>query len=271
MARSLALAAALAAAFTAPGAAARSFNCVITPAVTVKLGSPVSGLIDKVYVEPGDLVYVGDKIASLRSEVERTTVRLMEEQAVSMAEVEAQRARVSLAEKRRDRTRRLVERKITAAEELETAEAELEVLTRELAIAEMRQRVAMMELERAREQLSQRTITSTVDGVVTERALYSGEFLHQEAHVVTIAQIDPLTVEAFLPVNLYDRVQPGTAATVRPDAPVIGTYDGVVTVVDRVFDAASSTFGIRIRLANPGLRLPAGHRCTVTFEGVGDG
>jgi hypothetical protein len=35
--------------------------------------------------------------------------------------------------------------------------------------------------------------------------------------------------------------------------------------VDRVIDAASGTFGVRLQLSNPGNRIPAGLRCTVRF------
>jgi hypothetical protein len=38
-----------------------------------------------------------------------------------------------------------------------------------------------------------------------------------------------------------------------------------VTVVDRVFDAASSTFGVRLELPNPDYSLPAGLRCRIRF------
>ena len=242
------------------------FDCLINPEITVQIGSPVSGLIDEVLVAPGDLVRKGQEIATLRSEVERTTVALIEEQAASTAEIEAQKARLGLAESRLARTQKLVERQITSTEELETARAEMEVISRELAIAEMRRRVAAMELQRAREQLAQRTIRSPLDGVVVERTLYSGEFLHQEAHVMTIAQMDPLTVEAYLPVSLYPQIRPGMTATIRPNDPLTGVFEGRVTVVDRVFDAASGTFGIRIRLENPDLAIPGGHRCRVSFQ-----
>ena len=39
-----------------------------------------------------------------------------------------------------------------------------------------------------------------------------------------------------------------------------------VTVVDRVVDAASGTFGVRLELPNPDYRLPAGLKCKVRFE-----
>jgi multidrug efflux pump subunit AcrA (membrane-fusion protein) len=52
-----------------------------------------------------------------------------------------------------------------------------------------------------------------------------------------------------------------------PEAPVGGRHAATVAVVDRVVDAASGTFGIRLLLPNPDLALPAGLRCRVRFEG----
>jgi hypothetical protein len=53
---------------------------------------------------------------------------------------------------------------------------------------------------------------------------------------------------------------------VRPDDPIGGDRSGEVIVVDQVFDAASGTFGVRLRLPNPDDIVPAGLRCRVTFD-----
>jgi multidrug efflux pump subunit AcrA (membrane-fusion protein) len=42
-----------------------------------------------------------------------------------------------------------------------------------------------------------------------------------------------------------------------------------VTHVDRIIDAASNTFRVRLALPNPGHRLPAGARCKVDESGRG--
>jgi len=86
------------------------------------------------------------------------------------------------------------------------------------------------------------------------------------ASVMTIAEIDPLNVEVFVPVESYGEIIAGTEATVRPEAPVGGSYRAVVAVSDKVFDAASRTFGVRLVLQNPDFELPAGTRCTVKFD-----
>ena len=74
-----------------------------------------------------------------------------------------------------------------------------------------------------------------------------------------------MRVEVFLPAAYYGQVQVGTVAHVQPEAPIERGYKAVTQVVDRVMDAASGTFGVRLRLPNPDLALPGGIRCTVRF------
>lgn len=246
-------------------AVAETFDCVITPAVTVNISSPVGGLLSEVNVGRGDLVKKGQVIARLDTDIEKTTVALMEERAASQSEVDVQRARLALAESRMNRVSTLVERKITTAEELEEAKASVDVAGGELAMAEMRNRIATLELKRANEIVEQRTIISPIDGVVQSRALFTGEFTDQDAEIVTIAQLDPLHVEAFLPVEMYTKLALDMPVEVMPRAPLEGTYEGRIQVIDRIFDAASGTFGVRVVLPNTDLALPAGHRCEVRF------
>lgn len=256
---------------TVPIAAfAQSFDCIIDPAVVVNVGNEVPGLLQDVRINRGDVVLKGQQIASLASEVEQTTVALLTQQAESRAEVEAQRARFELAMSRLNRTRELVEGNVVPQDKLEEAVAEMEVVKRELAIAEMRSRIAELELTRAKKVLEQRSIRSPITGVVVERLLFDGEFLAQDGKLATIAQLDPLHVEAFLPVEYYPEIHLGMRALVMPNEPIAGTYQGSVTVVDRVFDAASSTFGLRVELPNPDGALPAGHRCQMVLEGLSD-
>lgn len=47
--------------------------------------------------------------------------------------------------------------------------------------------------------------------------------------------------------------------------PIGGSYQASEKVVDRVLDAASGTFGVRLVLPNPDYRLPAGIRCEARF------
>lgn len=125
-------------------------------------------------------------------------------------------------------------------------------------------RIADLELQRAAAELAQRMVRSPLTGVVVERLMSPGEFAKQSP-ILKLAQIDPLRVEVFAPVALWGTVKVGMQAAVVPEAPVDGVHIAKVTVVDRVVDAASGTFGVRLELPNANYRLPAGLKCKVRF------
>ena len=127
-------------------------------------------------------------------------------------------------------------------------------------------RLADLELRKSTAELARRTIKSPIPGVVTERSLSTGEFAKQ-APILKIAQLDPLRVEAFAPVAILGMIKVGDEAQVIPQDPVNGSYAAKVTVVDKVIDTASGTFGIRLELPNPEFQLPAGLKCTLQFAG----
>lgn len=125
-------------------------------------------------------------------------------------------------------------------------------------------RLAELELNRSIAELNQRTLRSPITGVVVKRFLHPGEFVNRNP-ILELAQLDPLRVEVFAPISLLSKLAVGMRAQVMPEAPVGGTHAARVTVVDRVVDAASSTFGVRLELPNPNYRLPAGLKCRVRF------
>jgi len=125
--------------------------------------------------------------------------------------------------------------------------------------------LADLELQRTAAEVSLRTIRSPINGVVVERFMSPGEFPKQEK-ILKLAQINPLRVEAYAPVSLLGKVSVGMEASVKMEDPVTGLHKAKVTVVDRVVDGASGTFGIRLELPNPDLKFPAGVKCTVRFS-----
>lgn len=118
-------------------------------------------------------------------------------------------------------------------------------------------RVAQLEVTRQEELVKQRTITSPIGGVVVEKSLSSGEYVNDTNHIVTIAQIDPLNVEVFVPIAYYDQTRVGAEAEIIPEKPIGGRYVATVTVIDQVFDAASGTFGVRLRCLTLIISFPA--------------
>lgn len=245
--------------------AGREFDCVIDPARVVKLGSPVTGILADVLVNRGDIVEKNQVVARMDQEVERVAVVADRLRAESTAEIDAQTTRNDLLQKELERAQTLVAKGASTQQRVDDLTAQLNVGLRELERLQVQKKMAQVALEKSITMLSQRDLRSPVDGVVQQRVLTGGEFVNQQSHIVVIAQLDPLIVETFLPVEHFQSIKPGQTAKVKMYGAIKGTFEAVVTVVDRIFDAASKTFGVRLELRNPDYALPAGQVCKVVF------
>ncbi len=252
-------------AFTADRAPGE-YDCVLKPSKEVHLSSPVTGVIEEVLVDRGDIVHRGDVIARLRSEVEQANTALAQRKSESIAKIAARMAKIEFLTRKRDRSKVLNVSKIVADNTLDEAETDLALAKQDLAEAQFDQGVDKLEYERALAVLEQRTIRSPIDGVVTERKLSPGEFWTEQLQAVTIAALDTLDVETFVPIALHGRLAVGDFGSIRPEPPIEGTYRAQIDVIDRVYDAASGTFGVRLKLPNPQLSIPAGVRCRIRFD-----
>ena len=226
-------------ALTAAGAQAFEATGLITPFQVVHVGSPQVGVLATVNFDRGDTVRQGQVVATLHSSVEK-------------AAMELKRAQMEFSQRKKDRMNPLFKKDVIAANDMDEAETE-----RALAAADYRY---------SSEIVKRLEIRSTIDGVVVERYMAPGEYVENRP-ILKLAQIDPLCVEVILPSEMYKSVTVGMKARVLPEAPIGGSHEAEVTIVDRVIDAASGTFGVRLTMPNPEGTLPAGLKCTVVFDG----
>jgi multidrug efflux pump subunit AcrA (membrane-fusion protein) len=128
-----------------------------------------------------------------------------------------------------------------------------------------KKREAELEWNRATASLDLHQIRSPLTGVVVERLLAVGE--QAKLHpILKLAQIDPLLVEVFMPLSWLGKLQPGMKAEVKLQNGELVVNPAVITVVNRVVDSASATFGVRLEMTNPDNALPPGMACTVDFH-----
>jgi RND family efflux transporter MFP subunit len=242
------------------------FDCVIEPQQVVKLASPVVGVIARLDVDRGDVVTKGQILGKLEDGVEDATLALAKAKARNEHTIKAARARLEFLRSKQDRAGQLVAKSFASQASAEEALAEARVAEEQLSEAKLNLEVARLEVWRAEELLKQRSLFSPVDGIVVERLLVPGEYRNEQTPVLTIAEMNPLRVEVFLPTAFFGQIHVGSEALVFPEAPIGGSHRAIVTVIDRVLDAASGTFGVRLRLPNPALSLPAGIRCRIDFQ-----
>lgn len=243
---------------------AAELDCLIVPRDVVTVSASVAGLLEKVLVERGDLVAAGQVLATIESSVKQAELAVLRTRAQMEARVKGSETRRAFGERRLQRTEELFRRDMVPLREMDEAETSKVLAEMELAEALEQKRLAELEVERITTELAQRTIRSPITGVVMERFLSAGELAAQNP-IFKLAQLDPLRVEVFVPAAMLNGLGVGTEARVVPEAFGRGPYTARVTVVDRVGDAATGTFGVRLELQNPGYRLPAGIRCRVRF------
>ncbi|MDW8444846.1 MAG: efflux RND transporter periplasmic adaptor subunit [Acetobacteraceae bacterium] len=214
------------------------------------------GWIREVFVDRGDVVRRGQLLAQIAAESDEAQLALARLRARNDAPVLSAEQKAECARRRAERIGRL--RSTQAASEREHDEAMTEARVAVLALQDARMSLAVAEAEvrRAEEVVAQRRILGPLDGVVVERNLSAGEYLHEQVHLMTLAQIDPLHVEIYLPVACSGQVREGDAAIVMPEAPDGGRHSAQVVVVDRVIDAASGNLRRPASVAQTGSRSP---------------
>jgi RND family efflux transporter MFP subunit len=237
---------------------------LIEPSLEVKVGSSVPGILQSVDAERGDMVKKGQVVARMQSGVEEATLELSRYRAQTTATIELKRKRLEFAQRQKKRFGELYDKEALPLSQLDEVETNMAMAELELQEALEDKRLAVLEERRAQAVVDRMTIRSPVNGVVVERFLAKGEYVEDQP-IVRIAQIDPLHVEVIATVELLGALRAGMKAEIRPEDPYNSRYAATVTIVDRVVDAASGTFGVRLELPNADYKLPAGLKCKVVF------
>jgi RND family efflux transporter MFP subunit len=240
-------------------------GCLIEPFDVVELASPVGGIVAEVHVRRGDVVAAGQEVARLDTALEVVELEAARLRADDDSAIRAAQTRLDYLSRAADRTARLAARAAIAESAAEEARMEAETARAALEEARLARKVAEIEARAVAARLSRRILHSPVGGLVTERHVSPGEYRDGSGPVVTVARMDRLTVEAFVPIAYFPDLAVGQTVTIRPEPPVGGAHAATITAIDRVFDAASATLGVVMELPNPDLALPAGLRCELDF------
>jgi RND family efflux transporter MFP subunit len=239
-------------------------DCVIEPSEIVDVGSAVPGVIEAIYVYRSDLVKKGEVIAKLESSVERANFVLSKARAELTTSIELRKESAEFEGRTQDRNQVLFQKSSLSDYDMDRFKTETRIAQLQVRQEKDNKRIAELEYRRAQATLLRRTIRSPVEGVVMERFKSVGEYVDEDP-ILRMAQLDPLHVEIIVPVEYLGRITPGMRAEVTPIVPSHGIHVATVTRVDRVADAASGTFGVRLSLSNPDYSIPGGLRCQLGF------
>jgi RND family efflux transporter MFP subunit len=247
---------------------AATYDCLIEPTQTVDLASPVTGLLDKVFVKRGDLISAGQVLATLESRAEQAANDLARFKSEQIGPTSTAENKIEFSKRKFGRRNTMASEKLLAAQESDDAEAELRLAQGELLLARENREMAKIEYRQQSSQLNLRTIRSPFNGVVVDQMLYPGEVVEPSGAkkaILRVAQIDPLRVHVILPKDVFGKVKAGMSAEVVPEVPGNTKYVAKVRSIDRVINAASGTFVVFLELANSKHDVPTGVKCKTQF------
>jgi RND family efflux transporter MFP subunit len=230
----------------------------------VDVGSAVSGVVESIHVHRSDLINKGDILVELESSVEQATLELARTRAQLNTTIRLRQEGAAFGSMTQQRNQELLQKAVISRHEMDQLRTETRMAELQVRQEKDNKRLAGLEYRRADAVLAKRTIRSPVTGVVMEHFKSVGEYV-EDGPLLRVAQLDPLHVEVIVSVDYLGRIVPGMKAEVTLNLMGSGTHLATVQRVDRVVDAASGTYGVRLSLANPEYKIAAGLRCRVNF------
>lgn len=229
----------------------------VEPVTEVEVGTQVSGIIDKIYVDYNSIVKQGQLIA------EMDKVTLESELASAQAAYDGNKAEYEYQEKNYKRNEILHKKKMISDTEYETSLYNYQK-------AKSNFDSSKATLAKARRNLSYATITSPIDGIVIDRAVEEGQTVAAGFETPTLftiaADLTQMQVVADVDEADIGGVQNGQRVTFTVDAYPQDVFEGVVSQIRLGSSKSSSTsasttsetvvtYEVVITADNPDLKL----------------
>lgn len=217
----------------------------IRPSRNIDLAAEVAGRVDAVLYDTGDRVLAGSPLVQVN--VERLTVA----HRLAVANVEAARAQLALAEEKLARSSALADRGVAAAAQL--AEAEATVLQLRASFSALEEQVKAADLD-----LRLATVRAPFDGVVLSRSVEPGEVVAAGASLITLVDLAEVEMIAAAPVANSAALRPGLAAEVMLDGIKERTFSGQIARIAPSATDNTRTIPVHIAIPNADAMIRGG-------------
>lgn len=228
-----------------------SANGTLNPVKLVNVGSQVSGIVKKLYVDFNDHVKAGQVLLELDPSLMQAQLQQ------SLANMENAHATLELAQANEARTRGLYAQEYVTRLELDQAVQVLKSARAQLAVYEA-------QASRDRTNLSNTVIRSPVSGVVVSRVVDTGQTVAaslQAPILFTIAQdLSKMQIDTSYAEADVGSIHVGQAATFRVDAFPNRSFSGAVKQVrlNPTTQQNVVTYDVVVAVDNPELKLMPG-------------
>ncbi len=230
----------------------------VEPVTTVEVGTQVSGIIDKIFVDYNSVVVRGQVLAELDK------ITLQSDLTSKEMELNAARVEYEFQQTNMNRYKGLFDQQLISQLDYETAKYNYDK-------AESSYRRLTADLVKARTNLGYATITSPIDGVVLSRAVEEGQTVAASFNTPTLFTIanDLTKMQVVANVDEADigDVREGQSVTFTVDAYPMDIFQGTVTQVrlEAIIESNVVTYEVIINAPNPDLKLKPGLTANVTI------
>ncbi len=230
----------------------------IEPVVKVEVGTQVSGIVKKLYVDYNSVVKKGQVIA----ELDKTNLQ---------SEYQSQQSNLAKAQSDYNYQKSNHDRMKTLHDKGLIADNEYEAAVQSFQSAKSSLSVASQNLQKAKTNLSYATITSPIDGVVLSKSVEEGQTVAASFSTPTLFYIannlTQMRVIASVDEADIGSVLEGQRVEFAVDAYVGETFNGTVTQVRQNATTTNNvvTYEVVVDAPNPDLKLKPGLTANITI------
>jgi HlyD family secretion protein len=230
----------------------------IEPVVKVEVGTQVSGIVKKLYVDYNSVVKKGQVIA----ELDKTNLQ---------SEYQSQQSNLAKAQSDYNYQKSNHDRMKTLHDKGLIADNEYEAAVQSFQSAKSSLSVASQNLQKAKTNLSYATITSPIDGVVLSKSVEEGQTVAASFSTPTLFYIannlTKMRVIASVDEADIGSVLEGQRVEFTVDAYVGETFNGTVTQVRQNATTTNNvvTYEVVVDAPNPDLKLKPGLTANITI------
>ncbi len=238
----------------APARSGNHFVCVTVARETIEVAAPMEGRLEAVYVNLGDRLKIGDRIARLNAESINQQLAVARASLLA-AEADERRSRLALAESedRCSRRRNLAAEGLLSKEEVVSAELQVKIAITNLDAATARVAEQQARVAQIKDSLREAELRAQFAGIVAARIANPGSRVHSGSPVISLIREDDLWIRFAAPQERLAAVNIGSTISVDIEA-FRGAGSSTTAVIEHIapsVDAVSQLLFVEARLKIP--------------------
>ncbi len=232
------------------------FSGTLIPKSQFVVAPKVSGKLEKLYVDIGDRLKNGDRVAQIEDEeYQQQVIQAEADLNVATANLEEARSAVELSRKELERSESLHKKGIYSDAQIDSVRAQFTAQESRYKVTEAQVSNREAALEAARVRLSYTRIAASwekggAERYVGERFVHEGALLSPNTQIISVIELHPITAVIHATDKEYFRIHPGQEVAVSSTAFPDRTFLGRVARIAPLLQETSRQARVEIDIDN---------------------